>query len=199
MRLRIGPVPDDPAFHPEEGGWQKLKTPSFCLLLLLSLPLSLLTTTGVLLVWAALARAHATDANLQVVVTPRRLLVSAAATAALVVVHELLHVAALPRCGLTSGTIVGLWPEKLAPYVAYQGELPRNRFILLGLMPFLVLSVLPMLVGMLCGWMPWWAVLLSAVNAFIASGDLINTALLLSQTPPSATVRNKGVETWWRH
>jgi hypothetical protein len=198
MRLRVGPVPDDPGFHPEKGGWRKIKTPSFRLLMLLSLPLSVLTATGVLFVWAAVAAAHGIDANVPVVVTPRTLLVSVAAVTALVVVHELLHAAVLPRCGLTSGTTVGFWPKKLAPYVAYQGELPRYRFILLGLMPLLLLSGVPMLVGMLCAWMPWRVVLLSTVNAFMSSGDLINTVVLVSQTPGSATVRNKGLETWWR-
>lgn len=198
MRLRIGPVPDDPAFHPEEGGWRKLKTPSFRVLMLLSLPLSLLAAIGVLFLWAVVAAAHGIDADVQVEFSPGTLLVSLAAATALVVVHELLHAAALPRCGLTSGTLVGFWPKKLAPYVAYQGALPHYRFILLGLMPLLLLSGLPVLVGMLLGWMPWWVVLLSTVNAFISSGDVINTVVLVWQTPPSAIVRNKGLETWWR-
>jgi hypothetical protein len=198
MRLRVGPVPDDPEFHPEEGGWRRLKTPSFRLLMLLSLPLSVLAASGVLFVWAAVAAAHGIDANVPVAVTPSSLLVSVAAAMALAVVHELLHAAVLPRCGLTSGTIVGFWPRKLAPYVAYQGELPRYRFILLGLMPLLLLSGLPVVVGMLCAWMPWRVALLGAVNAFISSGDLINTVLLVWQTPPSAIVRNKRLETWWR-
>jgi hypothetical protein len=198
MRLLVGPVPDDPEFHPQQGGWRKLKTPSFRLLMLISLPLSVLTATGVLFVWAAVAGAHGIDTDVPVVVTPRTLLVSVAALAALVLVHELLHAAVLPRCGFTSGTIVGFWPAKFAPYVAYQGELARYRFVVSGLMPLLILSGLPILVGVLFGWMPWWVVLLSAVNAFMSSGDLINTVVLLSQTPASAIVRNKCLETWWR-
>ncbi len=198
MNLHIGPVPDDEQFRPEEATWHKLTTPSFRLLMLLSLPLSLITATGVLSVWAAIARAHGLEGNAQIVVTPSTLLTSLALVAALVLVHELLHVAALPQCGFTSGTVVGFWPEKLAPYVAYQGELPRWRFIVSGLMPLLALSGLPLLIGALSGWMPSWLVLLSAVNAFVSSGDLINTVLLVSQTPPSAVVRNKALETWWR-
>jgi hypothetical protein len=46
--------------------------------------------------------------------------------------------------------------------------------------------------------MPWRVALVGAVNAFISSGDLINTVLLVWQTPPSAIVRNKRLETWWR-
>jgi hypothetical protein len=52
--------------------------------------------------------------------------------------------------------------------------------------------------GLLFAWMPPWLVLLSAINTFASSGDLIAAALLVWQTPSSATVRNKGIETWWR-
>jgi hypothetical protein len=104
----------------------------------------------------------------------------------LVVVHELLHPVSLPGCGLTSATIAGVWPQKLTPYVFYEGELSRNRHILVDLMPFLLLSVVPLFAGLLFAWMPPWLVLLSAINTFASSGDFIASALLVWQTPSSA-------------
>jgi hypothetical protein len=151
-----------------------------------------------LFVWVLLARVHGLDDPVQITLTPRTMLRSVAAPAALVVAHELVHVAALPGCGLTSATTVGFWPRKLTPYVSYEGELSRNRAIVVGLMPLLWLSAVPMLVALLFAWMPLWLVVLSTLNAFFSSGDLIGAVLLVTQTTRSAVVRKKGLETWWR-
>ena len=49
--------------------------------------------------------------------------------------------AALPAAGLSAATTLGFWPKMLTPYVSYGGESPRNRHILVGVTPFLVLSI----------------------------------------------------------
>ncbi|NLE99743.1 MAG: DUF3267 domain-containing protein [Anaerolineales bacterium] len=198
MRIRIGPVPDHTGFHPEQGDWRRLKEPAFDRLLLLALGASVLIAAGVWAVWVALIRLHGTGDHVQIVLSPKTLLVSIAALAALAVVHELVHAAVLPRCGWTSATTVGFWPQKLTPYVSYDGELSRNRHITVGLMPFLLLSAAPVLIGLLFAWTPSWVAFLSTVNAFISSGDLIGAVLLVVQTPRAAIVRSKGLETWWR-
>jgi len=56
MRLRFGPIPDDPGFEPEAGDWVRLKEPSFGRMLLLALPLSVLLVTGIWMAWGAVAR-----------------------------------------------------------------------------------------------------------------------------------------------
>ena len=198
MKFRLGPLPDDPDFRPEEGGWRKLKEPPFGLLLLLALPTSVLIGGGVLLVWVLLARVHGIDGTTQIFLTPWTLLGSLAGLLALVVAHELAHAVVLPRGGLTSATTLGFWPQTVTPYVSYRGELSRNRYVAVGLMPLLLLSAVPLLVCLLSGWIPLSLVALSIVNALVSSGDLIGAVLLVSQTPRSAVVRNKGLETWWR-
>jgi hypothetical protein len=197
--FRLGPVPDDVGFCPEErGGWRRLREPSFGALLLLAVPVALLLASGLLAAWAGAARLHGADAGAQVTLSPGALLLSLVGLVALAAVHELAHAAALPLRRGESATIVGLWPEKLTPYVSYQGALPRNRYLLVGLTPFLLLTGAPLLVGLLLGYRPPWLVAASVVNAFISSGDLIGAALLAWQTPRSAQVRSKGLETWWR-
>lgn len=51
MRLRFGPVPDDPGFAPEDGGWVRLKEPSFGRMMLMALPLSFVLVAGITLAW----------------------------------------------------------------------------------------------------------------------------------------------------
>ena len=124
MRIRIGPVPENPSFRPEEeGGWHKLTEPAFGVLLVLSLSTAMVPGSGVLAAWAAVASLHRVDDPLRVVVTARTLLLSVVALIGLVVVHELALALVLPDWGSTADTTLGFWPEKLTPYVCYGAEL----------------------------------------------------------------------------
>ncbi len=198
MKIRLGPVPGDPNFRPEEGPWRKLKEPAFGRLLLLSIPLATLVTAAMLAAWGALARAHSSVAGGAIVLGPAQLLAGFASVAALILAHELAHAVSLPGFGLTTATTLGFWPKAVTPYVTYRGELSRIRHIAVGLMPFLLLSIAPLLAAAVTGWTPGWAVALTTLNALFSSGDLIGTAALMAQTPRSSIVRNQGLETWWR-
>jgi hypothetical protein len=197
MRLRFGPVPDDPGFAPEDGDWARVREPSFGVMMLMALPLSVLLATGISLAWGAVARVRGIEGEFGGTVTIATLLTLLVAFIALLLAHELLHVAALPAAGLSAATTLGFWPKMLTPYVSFAGELPRNRHILVGVTPFLVLSVLPVIAGLSFAVVPPWAVALSTVNAFGASGDLIGAGLVALQVPSAALVRSKGRETWW--
>jgi hypothetical protein len=70
--------------------------------------------------------------------------------------------------------------------------------VVVGITPFIVLSVVPIIIGLCFSVAPFWLVALSTVNAFGASGDLIGAGLLALQVPASGRVRNKGRDTWWR-
>lgn len=63
--------------------------------------------------------------------------------AILILVHEALHVLIFPGAGLTSNTVIGIWPRIGSPYVQYLSPMSRNRFLLALLFPFLILSILP--------------------------------------------------------
>ncbi len=198
MRLRFGPIPDDPGFAPEDGDWVKLREPSFGRMLLLALPLSVLLVIGIWMAWGAVAWLRGIEGESGGAVTLGTALSYLGAFVALLFVHELLHAAALPAAGLSAATTLGFWPKTLTPYVSYEGELSRTRHVLVGVTPFLVLSIVPILVGLCFSVVPPWAVAIGVVNAFGASGDLIGVGVLVSQAPSSAVVRSKGQETWWR-
>ena len=196
MRLHLGPIPEDATFHPEQGPWRRLREPSFGVLMLIASLVGVLVVFAMVRAWGALARLHETTEIALVTLSPVTLLLSLGALGALIAVHEILHALALPGLGRTPATIVGFWPEKITPYVTYEGELSRHRFIGVGLTPFVALSAMPLLMGVIV-WMPAWVIILSTINGFASSADLINAVLLLVQTPRSAIVRNKGLETWW--
>jgi hypothetical protein len=42
-------------------------------------------------------------------------------------VHELLHLLAHPKAGLSSKSVMGFWPKQMIAYAHYEGALSRNR------------------------------------------------------------------------
>jgi hypothetical protein len=124
--------------------------------------------------------------------------VALVAVALLLLGHELLHAVALPGFGLSSATTLGFWLKWMTPYISHEGELPRGRNVLVALMPFLVLSIAPLLVCILFPPPPLWVVALSVLNGIGASADLVAAALIATQVPSSGFVRSRGYETWWR-
>lgn len=101
-----------------------------------------------------------------------------------VVIHELVHLLALPKCGFNPLTFVGFDPKTHLPYVAYLGGLTKSKALAVALMPALVLSVLPL--GAVRLLSPEWANIVAAcaiLNAAVSSGDLCIAWLLLRRVP----------------
>jgi hypothetical protein len=207
MRFIIGPPPDNPDFAPEqEPGWQSLREmgPRTLMLIgsLAGVPLAVLTSyawsqileTEMTLSFDAMALGHWSAVLLPLLV----LLAMAVFLASLIFVHELIHVLACPRFGLTSATVLGVWPSRILAYGNHSGPVSLKRFLLVGMAPFLVLSLAPLLVAFAGG--PHWSflALVSVVNGLVCGGDAAICLMLLYQVPFHATLRNKGWNTWWR-
>jgi hypothetical protein len=186
MRFQLGPPPANPAFDPVAGGWTKLKEPNPWLMQLCALPIAV--GVGVLLV-GAITRLG----NLQ----PSGLVPILAVLLLLLPVHELIHALIHPGNGRTTDSVLGFWPKKLACYAHYDGPLSRNRFIAVLIGPFVIMSVVPLLVEAILRINLTWVAVLSVVNGLAASGDIF-ACLLLLQAPRTAAMRNQGYYTWWQ-
>jgi hypothetical protein len=114
---------------------------------------------------------------------------------ALIAVHELLHVSAFPKGG---ARFIGVWPSKLLFYAAYHGPLSRNRFLWVTIVPFLVLTIAPLVAAAAMRTTHGLIAVMSILNGAFSCGDLVGMALIAVQVPASAEVRNQGWETWWR-
>jgi len=198
VRFRLGSIPDDPEFDPRVGGWTKLKQPRVGWLMLIVLPVSALLVAALSSAWALVLRIHGAPTAVGGVVTPAVAGLLLLGCAGIILVHEAIHLLALPQLGLTDATVLGFWPQTFTPYVSYEGETSRGRQIVVGLAPLLALSVTPLAVGALFGWAPLWIVIVSLLNGLGASADLVGVALVVSQVPMRGRVRSKGLETWWR-
>jgi len=208
MRWHLGPPPEDPDFHPERDGWQKLREPDPILLQVIAAPVALINLAVLSLVWTGLAFLQPataqsadtmSDGDLrQAIAISAYVLAVIVGIPLLIAFHELLHALAFPggwRCGRT---LIGAWPSRLLFYAAHLGPMTRNRFLWVYFLPFLVLTIIPLLVAVVMQTTPYVLAGASILNAVFACGDQVGMALVAWQVPRTATVQNQGWRTWWK-
>lgn len=118
-------------------------------------------------------------------------------TLAMVICHEALHLLAFPGAGLNANTVIGIWPQLASPYVQYISPMRRNRFLFACILPFLILSILPLIL-VLAGFEPisylsW----ISVGNSVGASSDLFIVGKVLLTVPAGAMVLESDGKVYW--
>ena len=112
--------------------------------------------------------------------------------------HELMHAALYPF-----DAPVEVWysPKHMAAFVYCSAPVSRNRFILLGLFPNLVLGLIPMVVWV---FVPLRLVFLNNnlfvfafVNILSGIGDYLNVYNAYRQVPKDGIVQNSGIHSYW--
>jgi hypothetical protein len=158
-----------------------------------ALPIGIVAAGVVAVLWLAMTPLQVHDVTSTM--SLRGFLVS---FAGMVVVHELIHVAVHPMSGRSPHTIVGIGGPSTGVYAHYDGEMTRNRFVAIFLMPLFVISFVPLLVAAVAQVSSGWVAFVSAFNAFAACVDLLDAGLILFQIPATAIVRQQGLRTYWR-
>jgi hypothetical protein len=109
--------------------------------------------------------------------------------AAIIVLHEIIHLVAQPHMGLSDESYFGFLPKSFLAYAAYLGLLSRSRFLFIAAMPFFVITVLPIGAGLL-GWLPENLVPIALgaaiLNGMASSGDMLISAIHLKRVPRNA-------------
>jgi hypothetical protein len=116
----------------------------------------------------------------------------AACLVGVLVVHELLHTAVHPMAGLSRHSVLGFWPSRMFLYATYDGELTRNRCVAILLTPFVVISIVPLVVAGMAQMANVWVAYISIVNAYLSCGDILGAGEVLLEIPANAVVRNHG-------
>lgn len=206
MRFHYGEIPEVGDFAPEAEGWLGIREPSPLLLNLLAVPtavlmagliiglLSLMYAGGEVVIWRS---GEGSSSTSQVVLILAIVLAS-------IPVHEFVHALTHPHFGLSSKSILGFWLARGLFYAHYEGEMSRNRFLVILAMPFLILSMLPVAIMALIGFLapsevPGNLGFVAIVNSLFAAGDALGFAVVLSQIPSAAVVRNKGWKSFWKY
>jgi hypothetical protein len=189
MKLHWGAIPENKDFDPEAEGWSGIREPNPIAIQFIAVPVALavIPLLGSLfyLIWPASPASASTWLIMIFMV-------------GLIPAHELLHAICFPGGLHSPQTLIGIWPARLLFYAHYEGVMPRNRFLLTFAMPFLVLSLLPIVIIALTRWPALDFLFLSLVNGAAASGDIIGIFLVAFQVPRNTMVRNKGWRTYWK-
>jgi sterol desaturase/sphingolipid hydroxylase (fatty acid hydroxylase superfamily) len=195
MRFHIGAVPKPESSEPQPGIWTPLRFDfGPRLVQLFAIPLG-----GIVFVIVGWLWIHFTPVmkNLNGV-NPNVLVVELiAAMLVLFPIHELVHAFMHPDFGLSRKTVLGVWPSRLVCYAHYDAPRTRERLLACLAMPFLVITLLPLLIGIVTGHASILVAFVSSLNALGAGIDIFGIILLFWQVPRHANVFNQGWRTYW--
>ncbi|MBN2385600.1 MAG: DUF3267 domain-containing protein [Anaerolineales bacterium] len=199
MRFHYGAVPENNDFSPEIGGWRGIWEPGPILIQILAIPVAV----GLVMIWMLLLVLSLYSTNpaspLAQIFFPGRMFGEILLFFLLIIpLHELVHALMTPGAGSSPHTVIGFWPSRLLFYAHYEEEMPRNRFLLVFVMPYLVFGILPIALLALLPALASHLAALSFVGSILACGDILGAGLILFQIPARAVIRNKGWKTYWR-
>lgn len=202
MRFCIGKVSPNPDFHPEQNGWRKLREPGLLTFYVLALPIAAVTVAAL-----TIAISSVGDESAKIVIRPGdvtslRVVIGIVTGifyfVGALAVHEFVHLLAHPRCGLSDDSVLGIWPAGGVAYAHYDGEITRNRFLFVIALPFVTLSLGPILLFFATGHVTLWLAVLALFNGIGSCFDILVIGILLIQLPGKSVLRNKGWDTYWR-
>lgn len=110
--------------------------------------------------------------------------------------HEFLHAAFIPNVLKSKKTFWGI--NGIYGFVFTTEKIKKERFIIISMMPFILLSlVLPFILSVF-GWLNGYTILLCLINAGGSCVDSLNTLLIATQVPKGAYILNNGFETYFK-
>jgi hypothetical protein len=114
----------------------------------------------------------------------------------MMVVHEFLHLAFIPDFLRSEKTGLGIFYA--GAYVVTEEMLTRQRFAIISISPFIILSVLlPVVLGV-TGILSQGLILLALLNAMGSSVDLLGLLLVALQVPRGSRMICSGFNTFWK-
>jgi hypothetical protein len=194
MRFHLGSIPESRDFVPD-ASWQLVREPSPGAWLIMALPTGLLAGGVFAVLWVALTPlVFALDTLAFLASTSARIV----CVVGVIVAHELIHIAIQPKAGGSPYSVLVFWPARFLLFAAYTGELTRKRCLVMLLMPFVLLSVVSLLIAVVTQEALEWVAFTSTFNALLAGGDIVSTAIAVRRIPPGGIVRMHGWNTFLR-
>ncbi|MEA4932934.1 MAG: DUF3267 domain-containing protein [Lawsonibacter sp.] len=115
---------------------------------------------------------------------------------AYMLIHELIHAAFIPNFSKSGKTFWGL--NGLFGFVFTTEPIKKGRFIIISIMPFIVLSLVPLYLLNFFSLLNWYTVVLCLINATGSCVDFLNVILIAFQVKCGHTIINNGFETYHR-
>jgi hypothetical protein len=194
MRFRLGIFPESADFIPNSS-WRIFEDEgqSKWMWQLKALPVSILNIGFIFLLWILLTPVLGMLTNISF---PLPFLGFLICFIGVLILHELFHALLHPNIG-SSRTIIGFWPARILLYASYDGEITRNRYLAVLLIPLFVLSIIPIFISALFQVLNIWVIYVTILNAFLSSGDVLATINIL-KLPANSIIMNHGCKAYWR-
>lgn len=192
MRFHLGAIPESPDFTPD-ASWRLIREPSLRVWQLTALPIGIVTVVVLGFLWFKVTPLVFDLERMRGLVP---IIGRIVCLAGVLVLHELIHFALHPMMGRSQDSILVFWPRRMLLFAAYTGELTRNRCLIMLLMPFFVISLLPLFVTAVAQVAAGWLAYASIVNGFLACGDILSAAFTLLWVPADGVVRIQGWKTY---
>jgi len=190
MKLIFGKPPENSNFDPQLEGWAPIKEPSPWIAQLIGIAVGALITVLLGVFWHLATPMRNFKIELG--------LLTLLSLVGIVVFHELIHAIFQPGYGITSNTYLGFWPSKLLFYAHYNSVLSKQRFMIVLIAPFILLSIIPLV---FCVFFQYSSTLMCAIslfNAFLACVDVFGFILIYFTVPSGSVVQNKGWKTYYK-
>lgn len=114
------------------------------------------------------------------------------------VIHELIHSFMHPKAGFSQHSIIGFYPSRMLLYSVYNGEVTKGRFVTTLMMPFICISIIPILISSIFQTYSFWVAYITVLNAFVAAGDIMEICTVLRQAPRNSSLRRNGWSYYWK-
>jgi len=205
VRLQLGEVPTSESVSPEARGWRVIYSPATRKIYWLAALAGLVLLGGLctgLGTWSWLVANKAGMATADDATSPW--ITALVVLATFIPLHELFHLLGQPGWGMSSRSVLAVWPAKLRFGVYYEGCMSRRRWLGMRLAPFIVLSLLPACVVALLQLYPWTPdvqvglQVMMLVNALGSGGDILAAVLVLRQVPAAAQMCFESGRAYWR-
>jgi hypothetical protein len=194
MIFRLGPLPESPEFIPDDT-WTLLGEPSLWGFQLRAIPIAVVTTVLLAVLWMMFTPVRHVIGALTFPLPISNFIVC---LLGVIVIHELIHASAHPKIGFSENTVIGFWPSRMFIYTIYVGELTKNRCLAILVLPFVIISVVPLIFATMTQTISFWVAYISILNALLACGDILAAIMTIRHFPNGAIIRTKGWLTFWR-
>jgi len=110
--------------------------------------------------------------------------------------HEFLHACFIPNVLKSDKTYWGF--NGFVGFVYTFEKIKRNRFLIISIMPFFLISIVLPFILNIFGWLNGYTIFLCLLNAMGSCADCLSICLVAIQVPNGAYIINNGFETYFK-
>ena len=190
MKFKIGPLESESPVPPDND-WTLMKKVSICEFQIRAIPIGIITAVLIGILWTFVMP---TSAFIREIRFPSTIITFTLCLLGTLIIHELIHYLFHPLNKDRNDSVIGFWPSKMFLYAQYKGEMTRGRSCIILAMPFIIISVVPLLVSIYLMRTAYWIAYTSIVNAYLSCGDLFMIIWSLRELPSGSIMKLN----WWK-